>query len=129
MTTRPAMMRQILVSIPVSTDTTLPDAAIWLDVRQKSARMLRTAEKPELNLPNLLPTTSGIVTAMVFLIFGAKYASGIIAIDAARTYQTALMPQLVKALPAKPVVLPPPMLFAERENATIKTPILLPATM
>ena len=129
MTTIPAIMRQILVSIPVSTDTTLPEAAIWLEVRQKSARMLRMAEKPELNLPNLLPTTSGIVTAIVFLIFGAKYARGIIAMDAASTYHTALIPHVVYALPAKPVVLPPPMLLAERENATIKSPILLPATI
>ena len=87
------------------------------------------AEKILLDLPNLLPITSGIVTASVFLILGAKKASGIIAIEAASTYQIALMPQAPKALPARPVVEPPPILFADRENATMNNPILLPATI
>ena len=50
------------------------------------------------------------------------------AIDAARTYQMALIPQLPNALAARPVVEPPPMLLADRENATMNRPILRPAT-
>ena len=125
----PAIIMQSFVFNPVSVATTEPDAATCDDVRQKRARTLSTAAKTELNFPNLLPTTSGIVTASVFLIFGAKYARGIIAMDAAKTYHIALSPQEPKAFSASPVVQPPPMLFAERENATIKIPILLPASM
>ena len=73
--------------------------------------------------------TSGMVTAIVFLMRGAKYARGIIAMDAASTYQIALMPQSSNAFWARPVVEPPPILLAERENATMKIPILLPATI
>ena len=108
---------------------TPPDAATWLEVRQNSARMFRTAEKVALPFPKRLSMTSGIVTAMVLRMRGAKYARGIIAIDAARTYQMALMPQSSKAFCASPVVDPPPMLLADREKATMKMPILLPATM
>ena len=48
--------------------------------------------------------------------------------DAARTYQIALMPHAPKAFWARPVVEPPPMLLADRENATMNRPILRPAT-
>ena len=72
MMTIPAMIMQSLTLRPVSVATTEPEAATCDDVRQNRARMLSTAVKPELNLPNLLPTTSGMVTAIVFLIFGAK---------------------------------------------------------
>jgi len=46
-----------------------------------------------LDLPKRLPTTSGIVKAIIFLSFGAKKAIGIIPIAAASTYQTADIPQ------------------------------------
>ena len=115
--------------MPVSVATTPPEAAIWDEVRQNSARMLRIAEKLLENLPNRRPTTSGIVTAMVLRILGAKYASGIMAMDAVRTYQTALMPHVPNAFAARPVVEPPPMLLADSEKATMNRPILRPATM
>ena len=41
----------------------------------------------------------------------------------------ALIPHAPNAFCARPVVHPPPMLFADNENATMKTPILLPASM
>lgn len=62
----PAMIIQSFVLSPVSVATTEPEAATCDEVRQNRARMLRTAEKTELNFPNLLPTTSGIVTAIAF---------------------------------------------------------------
>ena len=123
------MMRQTFKGIPVSVVMTAPLAAIWLLVRQKSAMMFRMAVNVALPLPNRRSTTSGIVMAMVLRIFGAKYASGIIAMDAVSTYQMALMPQEPNALPARPVVEPPPMLLAERENATMNKPMRRPATM
>ena len=48
--------------------------------------------------------------------------------DAASTYQQALMPQSPNAFCARPVVLPPPMLLADSENATINRPMRRPAT-
>jgi SSS family solute:Na+ symporter len=85
------------------------------------------------NVPAAFPkrrfTTSGIVTAIVLRIFGAKYARGIIATAAASTYHAALKPHPENAFAATPVVLPPPMLFAEREDATMNKPILRPASM
>ena len=51
------------------------------------------------------------------------------AMEAARTYHTALRPQSPKAFWARPVVQPPPMLLADRENATINRPMRRPATM
>lgn len=51
------------------------------------------------------------------------------AIAAASTYQQALMPHAPNAFCARPVVLPPPTLLADRENATMNRPILRPATM
>ena len=49
--------------------------------------------------------------------------------DAASTYQMALMPQSPKAFWARPVVDPPPMLLADREKATMKRPMRRPASM
>lgn len=51
------------------------------------------------------------------------------AMEAARTYHTALRPQSPKAFWARPVVQPPPMLLADRENATMNRPMRRPATM
>ena len=51
------------------------------------------------------------------------------AMDAVRTYQTALMPHVPNAFAARPVVEPPPMLLADSEKATMNRPILRPATM
>ena len=79
--------------MPVRVATTVPEAAIWLEVRQNRDKMLRTAVKVLEPLPKRRPTTSGIVTAMVLRIFGAKYARGIMATEAANTYHMALMPQ------------------------------------
>ena len=80
--------------------------------------MVTTNENALKAFPNLRFTTSGIVIASVLLILGAKYAKGIIATAAAITYQAALSPQPENAFAATPVVLPPPILFAEREHAT-----------
>ena len=117
------------MGIPVRVATTVPEAAIWEEVRQNRDRTLRTAVKLLEILPKRRPTTSGMVMAMVLRILGAKYASGIMAMDAASTYQMALKPQEPKAFCARPVVQPPPMLLADREKATMNRPILRPATM
>ena len=47
-------------------------AAIWLEVRQNRDRTPNTAVNVLENLPKRRPTTSGIVTAIVLRIFGAK---------------------------------------------------------
>ena len=51
---------------------TPPEAAIWEEVRQNSDSTDRIAVKLLENLPNRRPTTSGMVTAMVLRILGAK---------------------------------------------------------
>ena len=127
--TAAAMKTQTFSGMPVRTLTTEPEAMICEDVRQKSASTFNTAVKVPDTAPNRRVTTSGIVSDIVLRIFGAKYANGIIATDAASTYQIALIPQAPKALAATPVVDPPPMLFAESENATMNRPIRLPATI
>ena len=53
-------------------EKSLRDAAIWDEVRQKRDRILKTAVRVLDVFPNLRPTTSGMVTAMVLRIFGAK---------------------------------------------------------
>ena len=66
------MTRATLVGMPVRVATTVPEAAIWLEVRQNRDRTPSTAVKVLENLPNRRPTTSGMVTAMVLRILGAK---------------------------------------------------------
>ena len=51
---------------------TPPEAAICEEVRQNSDSTDRIAVKLLENLPNRRPTTSGMVTAMVLRILGAK---------------------------------------------------------
>ena len=43
MTTAPAITRATFVGIPVRLATTVPDAAIWEEVRQKSESTLKIA--------------------------------------------------------------------------------------
>lgn len=126
---KPAKTIHTFRGIPVNELTTEPEAIICDAVRQNNDTTLSTAVNVPAVLPNLRFTTSGMVTAIVLRIFGAKYASGIIATAAANTYHAALNPQPEKALAATPVVLPPPILLAEREDATINSPILRPASM
>ena len=72
MMTSPAMTRDTFRGMPVRVETTVPEAAIWEEVRQNRDRMLSTAVKVLAPLPNRRPTTSGMVTAMVLRILGAK---------------------------------------------------------
>src|SRR5699024_6037945 len=115
--------------IPVIVLITVAEAKTCDAVRQNNESTFKTAVKMLAYLPKRRCTTSGIVTAIVFLIFGAKNESGIIATAAAKTYQAALKPQPSKALAATPVVLPPPTLLAAREQAIISTPMFLPASI
>ena len=71
-TTSPATTSATFVGMPVRVDTTDPEAAIWEEVRQNRERILSTAVKILDFSPNRRPTTSGIVTAMVSRILGAK---------------------------------------------------------
>jgi hypothetical protein len=77
-----------------------PDARISEDVRRNSERTFKTAVNVPAALPNRLHITPGIVTAIVFLIRGAKYERGIMAVEAARMIHAALMPQPEKAFAA-----------------------------
>ena len=73
MVTKPASSRQTFRGIDgIRALMTAPEAPIWEEVRQNSDRTLRTAVKLLETLPKRRPTTSGIVTAMVLRILGAK---------------------------------------------------------
>jgi len=80
-------------------------------------------------LPNRRPTTSGIVKAITPRSLGAKKIIGIRPIEAAITYHTAEIPQEPKARLTRPLVEPPPMLFAARLQATMIIGTARPANM
>ena len=73
MVTKPASSRQTFSGIDgIRALMTPPEAAICDEVRQNSDRTLSTAVKLLEKRPKRRPTTSGMVTAMVLRILGAK---------------------------------------------------------